>query len=174
MLLFLLALAAALLPAAPAQDAAQLYAEDLASARRHLSRGRLTKAGLLLEELLLPPEPEDPPGERVPPAIRHRAAVLRARIHRMKGELEEAQARLEPVLEENPDHLGALLLQGDLHFARGRYREARRTWAAAADQDPLDTESRFKRGLASWTLGARREARELRQQEAAPAPRGPT
>ena len=158
--LLLLALPAILALPVSAQDAARLFAEDLASAGRHLARGRLTKAGMVLEELLLPPAPEEPPEERVPAGIRHRAGTMRARIHLMKGELDRAEQRVAAILAAAAHHLPALLLRGDLHFARGRYRQARRAYAAAADLDPLNTESRFKRGLAAWTLGARREARE--------------
>ena len=135
------------------------FASDLQEARRLVFRGRLARASMLLKDILASGGPEEPPEERPSPDVSARAAALMARVRLMRGQVAQGLSLVEEFLKKGHPRVDLLLVKGDLLAQVGRYRDAAAAYASASDLDPLNTESRFKRGLMSWTVGARKEAR---------------
>ena len=81
-----------------------------------------------------------PVGEEVSPE----AMVLRARIHLELEDFEAFERDLGQVLNENPDHLGAVRLLADLNFGHGRYAEAAQGLAKIIQHAGEDIEALLK------------------------------
>jgi len=162
---FLLAFLAAAIPsrlrAQGGRVAGSPFGPDLKEASRLVYRGRLARAVMLLKEILASGAPGEPPEERPSAEDLGRATALLARVHLMRGQVKEGLSLVEGFLKKGSPRVDVLLVQGDLLAQVGRYARAAKAYASASDLDPLNTESRYKRGLMSWTMGARKEARSF-------------
>jgi len=90
--------------------------------------------------------------------------------HRRRGELDEAQACLEALLDRNPVHAPALRELGAVALLQGRVPEAERLLRHTCRLRPADAESWNNLGCAQERRGRWQEARQafLRAAELAP------
>ena len=97
-----------------------------------------------------------PPGRAAELARINRAAnatVAEARQQAEAGQLGAALATLEPVLAQQPDHVPAQLLAGDLHRWQKRYEQAEAAYERAANLEPANLDAQYRLGLARHLLG---------------------
>ncbi|HHV78691.1 MAG TPA: tetratricopeptide repeat protein [Firmicutes bacterium] len=96
--------------------------------------------------------------ERVTPES-PRVLAQRAAILAKKGKLEEAETLLHRVLEGQPSCTDAWVNLGNLHYLKGRYREAAEAYLQALRIDPKLVRGYHNITAAYAKLGLKRQAR---------------
>lgn len=86
------------------------------------------------------------------------AEVRRAMALHQQGKLAEADAIYRAVLQQRPDHFGAVHFSGLIHLQSGRYAEAARSIGRAVEINPSVPEAHSNLAFALQSLGRFRDA----------------
>jgi len=86
----------------------------------------------------------------LPERVRLTARVRGAELQSWRKNFPQALSQLDSVLAEQPGHVNASLVKGQVQEWQGRYRDAKATYAQALQAHPNDAQLRYRLEKLSW------------------------
>ncbi len=136
------------------------YAEDVRKAEQHMLRGKLSRARMLFEDILVAAEEEEM-GARPDAATVRRCRLGLLEMAFRQGDYDDVETGLEALPERDRATGACRRLWARLHLRRGRYEKAIEVFEGMVEKYPGDYEARYLWGATLDELGRGKTADKI-------------